>query len=568
MAISATRVAAFEFLIQFRSAGRNQVRGAVRQLRSLNRVQRNNSSTAAASARSVSAYAASLRRSNRSLLAATTREVALTTALRSGARARIRAAAATRIANARENNSRLARAFGSRSVQLTSRLFGARAAGNLAGFRSGIGSVASRIVKLGRALGPVGAALSLFFGLVRGGLGLLASWAKFNAIVLGGIGLLSVGIAKLADSFSNLTNRIRVAGDGTTTVADTTLRLRNIARESRTEFSNIAELYGRVSINAKELGVNQAEVLKLTELTAKAFKIAGITSREESQTIIQFAQALGSNRLSGDELRAVREQAPELSQSLARGLTALGNFGTVTVGRLKELGEEGVLTTRVITDALLQQEKVINQRFNRIRPKVAEGVQQLKSSLFIFAGTITESLNLGPRMFKFFDGLAQRFDALGKSSGRIALAIRRLPQLFRALGLNGLNPLFKFFDGINSFFSNLPDKIVRLANNINSFVSQINNGESAQVAAQRAFGQDLADVRRIFEPFSNISSGFFKQLDAFKDAVVTISNALLSLAAIIDDVAKVFNIIKFAANAATPLGRARIAAGGFPRSDQ
>src|SRR5690606_29027918 len=63
---------------------------------------------------------------------------------------------------------------------------------------------------------------------------------------------------------------------------------------------------------------------------------------------IQFAQALGSGALRGDEFNSVAEQAPRLMQALADSIG-------VPVGALKEMAAQGLLTASVVTDALVSQ---------------------------------------------------------------------------------------------------------------------------------------------------------------------------------------------------------------------
>ena len=64
-----------------------------------------------------------------------------------------------------------------------------------------------------------------------------------------------------------------------------------------------------------------------------------------------MAQALGAGALRGEEFNAVNEAAPRLMKALADGLG-------VPVGKLKQLAEQGLLTTDVVTRALESQADV------------------------------------------------------------------------------------------------------------------------------------------------------------------------------------------------------------------
>ena len=531
--LSATRVAAFEFLIQFRSAGRGQIRRGINDFRRIANASRQNAASYNLSTIATNRYATALARANNTARSAAATEAALAGAVTAGARARVRAARISRVARGRLSQSNLSGAFASRGVQFIGRNFGNNAAGAAA---RGVAGLRTSFSRLNPVIASAAGLFRLFSGVVRSSIGIFFSWVKANAIVVASVGLLAGGIARLSDSYVQLTNRIRVASDGSETIANTTGRLLQIALDSRSAFSTVAELYGRVSINAKELGVSQEDVLRLTRLTTQAFRIAGGTAREESQTVVQFAQALGSNRLSGDELRAVREQAPELSQALARGLTALGRFGQVNVGTLKNLGEDGSLTTSVVTEALLTQERDISIRFGRIQATFADGIQNIRSSLFVLGGAIAESTKLGPSFFRFGDRLARSFQRISSSSGEIGLAFSNLGEFFRILfgNANGLTNLFGGLSDIGDFFNTLPDRILDAARNLNQFIALVNNGQSARSAALATFGIDISDLRRTFEPINNVIDAFVQQFRGLLTSLSTIAGTMASIARFLD----------------------------------
>ena len=538
MAVSLQRVAAFEFLIQFRSAGRNQLRRSRRDLGRLVRDVNLSRSAIAANTRVTRDYTRALFLQSKGARDALNSEHLLNRALNSGARARQRSITAARAQRAQLFNSNLGRAFASRGTQAVRRgvsgIFGDRAGNRAAGtFARNLAKIRTGFSRMAGPIGVVSNLIKGFVGLLGVAVGAIARWARFNALAVAGLGLLAVGIGSIADAFVKLNNRLRVAASETESVSETSQELLNISLRSRTAYTNIAELFGRISINAKNLGISQREILSVTELTAKAFKIAGGTAREESQTIIQFAQALGSNRLSGDELRAVREQAPELSQSIARGLTAIGKFGTVTIGTLKELAEQGKLTTRVVIDAINQQQTVIEKRFGRVQATFSDGVTQIRSSLFFFAGSVLETLSLGPKFFRFADGIARAFQKLSSRTGQLSLALRNLPAFFRALNLSGLSRVFDFLSGIGDFFANLPQRILAAAQAVNSFVSLTNNGVSADSAARAAFGASGNELRQRFLPFSNAVGAFVGQLRFFGSVLARLTDAINGLVSVI-----------------------------------
>jgi tape measure domain-containing protein len=76
--------------------------------------------------------------------------------------------------------------------------------------------------------------------------------------------------------------------------------------------------------------LSQTQLLQLTETINQSIKVSGASAQASEAAIVQFAQAIGSSVLRGDELNSIIEQAPRLAQALADGLG-------VPIGKLKEL---------------------------------------------------------------------------------------------------------------------------------------------------------------------------------------------------------------------------------------
>lgn len=160
------------------------------------------------------------------------------------------------------------------------------------------------------------------------------------------------GIADAADSYNLMNARLKLATDSQQEFNTANSELRRIAADVQAPLESMVTLYGRISRPLKEAGRSQADILKVTEAVAQSFRISGASSQEAQNGVIQFAQALGSGALRGDEFNSVAEQAPRLMQALAAGIG-------VPVGALKEMASQGELTADVVTTALTGQLEVL-----------------------------------------------------------------------------------------------------------------------------------------------------------------------------------------------------------------
>lgn len=210
---------------------------------------------------------------------------------------------------------------------------------------------------------------------------------------------------KLADSAIRLENQLRNLTDTEGNLRRVTNELFETARKSRSAIEPTVELYARLARSTENLGLAQKEVLDLTDLTSKAFKIYGNTAAEAEAAVIQFGQGLSIGVLRGDELRSVLEQAPRLAKAIKDGLNEIGDkdlakaFGRgfkqkdgtfdfkIVQASLRELGKEGELTTERIIEALKTQKKVIDEEFGRTLPTIEDGVTAIENKLTQLAGS-------------------------------------------------------------------------------------------------------------------------------------------------------------------------------------
>lgn len=98
------------------------------------------------------------------------------------------------------------------------------------------------------------------------------------------------------------------------------------------------------------------------ETLAKAFALGGATGSEISSVMTQMPQALASGTLQGDELRAIRENAP----LAAKAIQDYANQVYGTNLSVKELGSQGMLTSQLVVNAMLQMSQETDKAFEYI----------------------------------------------------------------------------------------------------------------------------------------------------------------------------------------------------------
>jgi tape measure domain-containing protein len=211
---------------------------------------------------------------------------------------------------------------------------------------------------------------------------------------------------KYSDQLTNLETKLKLATTGQAEFNFALSNVRKTANATRTDLASVASLYSRLSMSAKDFGASQGDIAKATSLITKSISASGSGAQESNAAIQQLGQALASGRLAGDELRSILENAPPLARAIADGLG-------VSVGKLRELGEAGTLTSTKVFQAILKQQGQIEKNFAKIQITYGQAFGNLGNSLLVLfaevkaatlgsTGSLAETINdLANNIFKF-----------------------------------------------------------------------------------------------------------------------------------------------------------------------
>lgn len=161
-------------------------------------------------------------------------------------------------------------------------------------------------------------------------------------------------ITRYADSWTGLKNQIGTVTQGTAQMRAELGAVGDVANRSFSSLSATATLFTRIQRAAPQ--EKPAEVLKYVETIQKGLLLGGATGEEARSAAIQFSQAIASNRLGGDEMRAVLETP--LGGYLAKGLG-------VGVGDLRTMGSQGLITTQQMLKALATIAPQVDAEFSK-----------------------------------------------------------------------------------------------------------------------------------------------------------------------------------------------------------
>lgn len=231
-----------------------------------------------------------------------------------------------------------------------------------------------------------------------------------------GVGAAVRQLVQLADTFTNMRNRLKNVVSGQAALNKQTEELFQIAQRTRSSFESTVELYARVGLAAKELGRTQEELTAFTESLNQAIALSGASGAEAQAGLIQLSQGLASGTLRGDELNSVLEQLPAVADVISKHLK-------VTRGELRNMGSEGKITADIVLDAFKSARGELADRFAKTVPTISRAFQVFRNALVKTVGSFDQMLGPSRSFAKIVILLANNMDTLVRATAALAITI-------------------------------------------------------------------------------------------------------------------------------------------------
>lgn len=256
-----------------------------------------------------------------------------------------------------------------------------------------------------------------------------------GALSFVGIGLGASEVIKLADSYGQMTGKLKLATQYSGDFAETQQLLRDSARSTRSELGGTVQLYTTLSPALKGIGLGAKESVGLITTINQAIGLSGASAEAAEAALVQLGQGFAGGALRGQELNSVMEQTPALAQAIADGLG-------VPRGALKQMGEEGKLTADVVAKALQKVADQVNDDFSRMPVTVGQALTNLKNEFMVFVGATDQAAGGTSVMANVINEVAAAFTeaspAVTVFSTAIKVMINGLDASYRLLKIMGL----------------------------------------------------------------------------------------------------------------------------------
>ncbi|MDH0562209.1 tape measure protein [Acinetobacter courvalinii] len=357
--------------------------------------------------------------------------------------------------------------------------------------------------------------------------------AKFavNALV-GAMATLGVGLgvkelAEAADSYANLSARIRLATKDTGDFKSAIAGVHQIALITNSSLDSTAELFSKLNTVAKDMGMSQQQALDLTKTVTQAIKLGGGSVQGAEAAVQQFIQAMQGGVLRGEEFNSMMENGYGLAEALAKGLG-------VTTGELRKMAENGELGAERVLKALEGQKAAIEASYAQLPNTISNALQKIATSWQIVIGEMDQANGASAQVAEWLSVLAGNLDIvevllndIGDGFVWFGDQLKKIdPQTIEALK----TALLSAYDAIKSLGTTLGTVFESTVDVLNTTLGQIFNFSSGIDSASdktNGFTKALQAVNVVFgflnDGFKAINIGINLIIGAAYDAASAFS---------------------------------------------
>lgn len=223
-------------------------------------------------------------------------------------------------------------------------------------------------------------------------------------------------VTKMADQWTDMTGRMRLAVDAGTDVEGAMARLSDMAVRTYSELENTGEAFFRNADTMKALGYNTGQTLDYVEALNNALVVSGAKNERAESVMNALSKAMAKGSLDGDNLNTVIQSGGRVAQLIAEKLG-------VTTLELAKLGKEGKITGKVLYDALAGNLPKLRQEADSMTATVGDAFQNLRTKIVQYIGQADQSLSASEKMAWAIEQVGNNLDVVTKLAGALAAVV-------------------------------------------------------------------------------------------------------------------------------------------------
>lgn len=351
--------------------------------------------------------------------------------------------------------------------------------------------------------------------------------ALVGAMAALGVGLGLRELAEAADSYTNLSARIKIATAEHGNFEQAMAGVHQVALATNSNLEATAGLFTKVNDVGKQMGMTQQQSLDLVKTINMAIQTGGGSAQASEAAITQFTQALQSGVLRGDEFNSIMEQAPGISKALAASLG-------VTTGELRKMAETGELSTEKVIKALQGQSAAIQAEYDQFPTTIGNALTKIATQWQILIGTMDQANGASATV-------AEWLVVIADNMGIVETILEDIGEGFIWVGdqLKKIDPSVwvSLKNALSSAYDAIKDIVAMLADNFTTTVDILNTSLSVALSVLSSLtgevteaGEQVSFLERVLQGLS-IAFGFISDgAAAIKIGINLLTGAFFDLA--------------------------------------
>jgi tape measure domain-containing protein len=244
-------------------------------------------------------------------------------------------------------------------------------------------------------------------------------------------------IGGLIDNFTRLQNALRVAGLEGEGLANVQEKLLGLSGRYGVSINDLADLYGKSSQAAAELGASEAQLLQITEASAQALKITGTSAAQAQGALLGLTQALSSGVVRAEEFNQINEGGLRPLLQVAANTEKYGG----SVAKLRAAVVDGKVSSQEFYQAILQGSAELDAKASKATLTLAGAFTALSSQLTVYVGEASAANGVTAGLAAGIGALADNLDTIIPALAIIGVAIGGRMAAAALVGGNALRAL-------------------------------------------------------------------------------------------------------------------------------
>lgn len=227
------------------------------------------------------------------------------------------------------------------------------------------------------------------------------------------------GMSRLLDNYTQLQNRLKVAGLEGREFANVQEELFTVANRNGTAINGLGELYARMALSQKDLGASTEQMLAVTSGVSAALRVQGLSAEQAAGPLLQLGQAFGAVVVRAEEFDSLIEGMPSLVQAAAKYIDGAGG----SISRLRAIMLEGKVTSQEFFQALLKGLPELEATASKSTLTIGQSMTVLNNELIKYAGQVDANLGVTEKFAAVITLLSANLDKIAPAIAVIAAVL-------------------------------------------------------------------------------------------------------------------------------------------------